>query len=302
LIEAGGDFVYRWALAALILTPFLLRPVWRQRRAIRPYLPQVLVLALLGMVLYQCLAYYAAATSSATSMGMIASLMPLLTLLLSSLFLREAPGLGTVCGGLLSLFGLLILIGQGHPMQLFENGVVPGDFLMLLATVAYALYGVLLSKWSLPIPSWQLLYLQTLVAVVLLVPGFVLAPSSPITAANLPLILFAGIAASILSQILWMRGVSPPGTEPRHHVHELVSGIYRHNRGGGTGRIAACLPRTGRRHYPVWGDSGADAESAGPQESGPLLITETGQHDRRQYDRQLHGLQERQETARYHYR
>jgi len=143
--------------------------------------------------------------------GMIASLMPLLTLLLSSLFLREAPGLGTVCGGLLSLFGLLILIGQGHPMQLFENGVVPGDFLMLLATVAYALYGVLLSKWSLPIPSWQLLYLQTLVAVVLLVPGFVLAPSSPITAANLPLILFAGIAASILSQILWMRGVAHLG-------------------------------------------------------------------------------------------
>lgn len=211
LIEPAAISFYRWALAALILTPFLLRPVWRQRRAIRPYLPQVLVLALLGMVLYQCLAYYAAATSSATSMGMIASLMPLLTLLLSSLFLREAPGLGTVCGGLLSLFGLLILIGQGHPMQLFENGVVPGDFLMLLATVAYALYGVLLRKWSLPIPSWQLLYLQTLVAVVLLVPGFVMAPSSPITAANLPLILFAGIAASILSQILWMRGVAHLG-------------------------------------------------------------------------------------------
>ncbi|WP_050475951.1 DMT family transporter [Herbaspirillum rhizosphaerae] len=211
LIEPAAISFYRWLLAGLILTPFLLKPVWRQRRTIQPHLPKILVLALLGMVLYQSLAYFAAATSSATSMGMIASLMPLLTLLLSSLFLREPPTWGTLIGGVLSLLGLMILIGKGHPMQLFEHGVVFGDILMLLATVAYALYGVLLRKWALPIASWHLLYLQIWIAVVLLFPPFLLAPYSPVTAANLPLLLYAAIAASIISQILWMNGVAHLG-------------------------------------------------------------------------------------------
>lgn len=211
LIEPAAISFYRWVLAGLILTPFLLKPVWRQRRTIRPHLLKIVALALLGMVLYQSLAYFAAATSSATSMGMIASLMPLLTLLLSSLFLREPPTWGTLVGGVLSLLGLMILIGKGHPMQLFEHGVVFGDVLMLLATLAYALYGVLLRKWALPIASWHLLYLQIWIAVLLLLPPFLLAPYSPVTAANLPLLLYAGIAASIISQILWMNGVAHLG-------------------------------------------------------------------------------------------
>ena len=81
LIEPAAMSLYRWLLAALLLTPFCLGGVWRQRRQIRPHLWKVVVLALFGMVLYQSLAYFAAATSSAMNMGMIASLMPLLTIL-----------------------------------------------------------------------------------------------------------------------------------------------------------------------------------------------------------------------------
>lgn len=202
---------YRWVLAALLLTPFMLKPVWQRRADFRPYLLKIGALALLGMVLFQSLAYVAAVTSSATSMGMIASLMPLLTLLLSSLFLREPPTLGTLLGGILSLFGLMILIGKGHPADLFTNGVVIGDFLMLIATIAYALYGVLLRRWALPFPTWQLLYMQILIAVVALTPGYILGAHSALTAENIPLILFAGIAASIVSQFLWMRGVAHLG-------------------------------------------------------------------------------------------
>jgi len=211
VIEPAAMSFYRWLMAGLLLTPFCLRGVWRQRHQIRPHLWKVVVLALFGMVLYQSLAYFAAATSSATSMGMIASLMPLLTLLLSSILLREPPTWGTLFGGMLSLFGLAILIGKGHPAQLFTNGVVFGDLLMLVATIAYAFYSVLLKRWALPIATWHLLYLQIWVAVILLLPLCLAAPYSPVTAANLPLLLYAGIAASIISQVLWMNGVAHLG-------------------------------------------------------------------------------------------
>ncbi|MBP0597924.1 DMT family transporter [Herbaspirillum sp. LeCh32-8] len=202
---------YRWVLAALLMSPFLARQTWRDRARIRPYLGKIVVLGLLGMVLFQSLAYFAAATSSATSMGMIVSLMPLLTLLLSIRLLSEPPTVGTVAGGLVSLVGIAILIGRGHPLDLFDHGVVVGDLLMLLAAVFYGLYGVLLRRWALPLPTWQLLYMQVLTAVVLLFPGFVIGHHSPITADNLPILLYAGIAASIISQFLWMRGVAHLG-------------------------------------------------------------------------------------------
>ena len=202
---------YRWVLAAALMSPFLARSTWNARAQIKPYLGKILVLALLGMVLFQSLAYFAAATSSATSMGIIASLMPLLTLLLSIQLLSEPPTVGTVAGGVLSLFGLAVLIGRGHPLALFDQGVVVGDLLMLLATIAYCLYGVMLRRWALPLRTWQLLYMQVLMAVVLLFPGFVFGHHSPLTAANLPILLYAGIAASIVSQFLWMKGVSHLG-------------------------------------------------------------------------------------------
>lgn len=197
----------RWLLAALVMTPFLLRPAWRNRALVRRYFFKLLALSLLGMVLYQSLAYFAAGTTTATNMGIIASLMPLLTLLLSSLLLGETPTVGTVLGGTLSLFGLLLLIGQGNPALLLAHGIGYGDGLMLLATLAYAGYGVLLRKWPMPVPTWQMLYVQVWLAVLLLFPGYWLAPPSPLTAANLPLVLYAGIAASIVAAFLWMEGV-----------------------------------------------------------------------------------------------
>ncbi|MGB7480368.1 MAG: DMT family transporter [Burkholderiaceae bacterium] len=211
VIAPAAISFYRWLLAAALMTPFLLRPTWRNRAAIRPHLPRLLVLALLGMVLYQSLAYFAAETTSATNMGIIASTMPLLTLLLSGLLLGEAPSAATIGGGALSFGGLLLLIGQGEPALLLRHGIGLGDGLMLLATLAYAAYGVLLRKWPMPVPTWQMLYVQVLAAAVLLLPGWWLAPPSPITAANLPLVLYAGIAASIVSAFLWMEGVAGLG-------------------------------------------------------------------------------------------
>ena len=60
---------YRWVLAGLLLSPFLLRAVLRNRAAIRPHLGKIVILGVLGMAVYQSLAYFAAAITSAGSPG-----------------------------------------------------------------------------------------------------------------------------------------------------------------------------------------------------------------------------------------
>jgi drug/metabolite transporter (DMT)-like permease len=195
---------YRWLLAGLLLTPFLLHPVWRDRYRIAPLLPKLAVLGLLGMVLYQGLAYVAAKTTPATNMAIIASLIPLITLVLSIPLLHEPPTLGTLLGGVVSLAGLCILMGHGEPLSLLDHGIGQGDFIMLLAALSYAGYGVLLRRWAVPLPIWQSLYMQIWFGVLFLLPFFLHGPAAPITARNLPLILYATIPTSIGAPYIWM--------------------------------------------------------------------------------------------------
>lgn len=211
VIGAAEISFYRWLLAGLLFTPFLLRPVWRNRAVIRAHFGQLLVLSLLGLVIYQSLAYYAAHSTSATSMGIVLSLLPLLTLLLANRMLGTALSAAAWVGTLLSLVGILLVVSQGQPARLLAQPINPGDALMLLATLSYALYGVLLKKWALPLPPTVMLYVQIGITVIMLLPLYLLSPKTGIRPENVGLILFAGIPTSMLAPILWMVGVARLG-------------------------------------------------------------------------------------------
>ena len=210
-IEPAAITFYRWLLAGLILSPFLLRSVWRQRAIVTAHWPKLAFLGFLGMGMYQGLAYEAAKTTSAINMGVVVALMPLLSALLGNLFAGEALTAARVGGAGLSLLGLVFLSTHGHPGELLDGAAHLGDALMLVAVASNALYGVLLKRWAVPLSTWQQLYVQIGFGVLMLLPFWWLAPSSPITANNLPLILYAGIPASIGAPFFWMSGIKRLG-------------------------------------------------------------------------------------------
>lgn len=213
VVDPAAISFYRWVIAALALSPFCLPPLWRRRAEIRPLLGKLLVLSLLGMVLYQCLAYYAAHSTSATNMGVIGSLVPLLTLLNGALFFGQRPGRQALLGMSLSLFGVLWLLGQGNPLALLHSGINPGDGMMLLGAASYALYGLLIRRWQLPFGPWLNLYVQILLAVLLLIPVALNADSLAVPAEGWGLVLFAGLASSLFAAYCWMRGLATLGVE-----------------------------------------------------------------------------------------
>lgn len=206
-IDPAAISFYRWLVALIILTPFVLPGVVRNRRVIRAQGWRLLVLGLLGMVLYQSLAYYAAHSVSALFMGILNSLIPLLTVLLSIPLLRVAPTLGVLLGSLISFSGLIWLVSAGQPRALLEYGMGGGELMMIAASTAYALYGVLTRRWAIPLPDWQSLYMQIAFGVLLLLPGFILTPDVSLNAHNIPLVMFAGIAASLIAPYFWIQGV-----------------------------------------------------------------------------------------------
>ncbi|WP_421210087.1 DMT family transporter [Aeromonas enteropelogenes] len=213
VVDPAAISFYRWVIAALALSPFCLPALWRRRSEIRPWFGKLLVLSLLGMVLYQCLAYYAAHSTSATNMGVIGSLLPLLTLLQGALFFGQRPGKQALLGMSLSLFGVLWLLGQGEPQTLLHTGINPGDGMMLLGAASYALYGLLIRRWQLPFGPWLNLYLQILLAVLLLIPVALSAESLAVPREGWGMVLFAGIASSLFAAYCWMRGLATLGPE-----------------------------------------------------------------------------------------
>ncbi|WP_277560889.1 DMT family transporter [Acinetobacter beijerinckii] len=202
---------YRWFVAFLILTPFMLPEVWKQRDLIGPYIPKLAVLSAFGMVLYQGLSYTAAHYTTATNMGIVNAFVPIFTIFISYLILKDRPNRFAIFGSLLSFAGLIYVMSQGHLSSLFAQGGHWGDAVMVLAVGFYAFYGVFLKKWQLQLPLMTSLYIQISFALLYHLPFLLWLGLDGINAENAGSVLYAGVFPSLIAPLLWMVAVQSIG-------------------------------------------------------------------------------------------
>lgn len=211
LIAPAEIGFYRWLLAVLLLTPFVIRPLYRNRAQLRREFWRLAALGLLGGTIFQTLMYFAAPLTTALNIGIIQALMPLLAIGLVSALMAHRPGPGAVLGAAVSLAGVVILVSQGHPAALLSQGLNAGDGMMLAATLSYAAYTVLLKHWQVTLPLLQSMYVQAVVATAALLPLYLVGPRHGLTTANVPLVLYAGILASLVAPLVWIHGIGKLG-------------------------------------------------------------------------------------------
>ncbi len=198
---------YRWLIAFVILTPFVIIPVWKNRNLIKAHFFQFAFLGASGMFLYQGLSYSAAHYTTATNMGIINAFIPVFTIFVSIVILREMPNRFALFGSILSFIGLLYVIGQGNLLSIFNIGGHWGDFLMVMAVFFYAFYGVFLKKWQLKIPLTISLYVQIAFALIYHLPFVLYQGLDPINKDNFASVMYAGTFPSIFAPLLWMVAV-----------------------------------------------------------------------------------------------
>ncbi|EZQ03016.1 MULTISPECIES: DMT family transporter [unclassified Acinetobacter] len=202
---------YRWIIAFLILTPFILPKVIKQRTLVRQNIVKLAVLSAFGMVLYQGLAYTAAHYTTATNMGIINAFIPIFTIFVSLMILKEFPTRFAVVGSILSFIGLIYVIGQGRLDTLMHLGGHWGDMIMIVAVFFYAFYGVFLKKWQLELPLMISLYIQIGFAVLYHLPFVAVLGLDAIDLDNGLSVLYAGIFPSIIAPLVWMLAVQHLG-------------------------------------------------------------------------------------------
>jgi drug/metabolite transporter (DMT)-like permease len=202
---------YRWLLAVVVLTPWALPRVIKNADITPVVLVRLAVLGLLGCVIYQTLAYYAAHYTTATNMGIIQALVPMISLILSMLFLKHRTNLASIFGLIVSFVGVLLVVSNGRLSSLSGRGLNIGDGMILAGVVAFACYGLLLSKWKSNIPLLQSVYVQGWFAALTFLPLFLTTLKHGLSLSALFCITVAGIGASILAPLLWMIGINRLG-------------------------------------------------------------------------------------------
>jgi len=206
----------RHAVALAVLLPF----GWSaMRRDIRRYWAcrrQLVAVSLTGMVAFNLLVYSGLHATTASNAQLLNSTIPVLIVLLSGLFLEQRLSAAQVFGLALACAGVLTIVLRGDPARLVALQFSRGDLIVLAAMVSFALFSVLLRGLPADLDRLGLLGAQLALAVAMLLPAlaweYAVGGERPsLNAAALAAMLYVGIAASLLANLLYMIGIARVG-------------------------------------------------------------------------------------------
>lgn len=151
-------------------------------------LPKFLFTGIIGMVGYHVLFFTSLKFTTAINSSIIGATNPIVTVLLTVIFLRNRMPMKQVIGIALSLFGVILTITAGDLSALMEVGFNKGDLYMCAAVVFWAAYGVYSKSNCKGISPVAITYYSFVVCTIVLIP-FVLwekpwefLPSVPMSA------------------------------------------------------------------------------------------------------------------------
>ncbi|MEO8653348.1 MAG: DMT family transporter, partial [Ramlibacter sp.] len=104
------------------------------------------LLGLLGVGAYNALQYLALKTSTPLNVTLVAASTPVWMLGIGALFFGQRVSPRQLAGAVLSIAGVLVVLGRGEWQVLMRVQLVPGDFYILLATASWAVYSWLLIR------------------------------------------------------------------------------------------------------------------------------------------------------------
>ena len=137
----------RWSLAALLLLPFTLQGLLRQKEALRREWKQSVVLGILGMWICGAWMYHGGRQTSATNMALIYAVTPIAVAIVGARLLHERMLPRQWFGAVLALGGLLTVIAQGDLQRLLGVRFGTGDLWIVVAAASWVAYSVLLKHW-----------------------------------------------------------------------------------------------------------------------------------------------------------
>lgn len=206
---------WRWTLAALLLLPFVLRPMYRQRALLRANWARLALLGALGVTSYNTFLYSALQTTTATNGVLINSVTPLLIAFSGWLLFNIELGRKQQVGIALSLIGMTAIVSRGDAAVLTQLDFNRGDFLLMGGALSWALYTVFLRWRPVGIGAAAFLGATVMMGALLLLPLYLVEAASgrvPVwNAASIAGMAYFVVFPSVLAYLFWNRAVQQVG-------------------------------------------------------------------------------------------
>lgn len=179
-----------------------------------------------GVFAYPVLMYKALQYTTATHAALINAAGPLVTMLLAALLLKERITSRLVGGGIVSLVGVGLIISNGSLSGMIEQGLNPGDLIMLGIIFLWGLYSVWSRAATRQSSSLRVTAISTWLALPLLLPTAAVEWGSSPTTFTLPLILvciYVGVFPTVIAFLCWNEGVRRVGPNQAMAFYNMLA-------------------------------------------------------------------------------
>ena len=215
----------RWGVLVILIPLLRWKEMLEAWPLIRPKFLWVFLMGGCGLSFFNALFYLAAHTTTAINIGLMQGTMPGFIVIGSLFFFRVAISRFKMLGILLSFLGVVIIVSKGSLDNLLALAFTKGDLLMLLACVFYSSYAVglkLRPKVSDLVMMGYFALAAFLTSIPLMVVELALSDVQLPSATGWKLILYVAIVPSLISQVLFMRGVDMIGSSSAGLYTNLV--------------------------------------------------------------------------------
>ncbi len=206
---------WRWIAAFVMLLPLGLRPMIAQRAMLRQQWRIVLALGAIAIAAFNTLIYVGVQHTIALNATLILAVIPVVTVTLSWLLLREGASTRLIVGLVFGFLGVLVIIARGDFGSLATLSLNKGDLLVFCAVFCWAGYSILLGRLPPGIRPEGLLLAIVILGIVMLLPVYLWEVASGgrmvVSLPNVVGILYLAAFSSVFSYIMWARGVSMVG-------------------------------------------------------------------------------------------
>ncbi|WP_102273825.1 DMT family transporter [Cytobacillus massiliigabonensis] len=215
IVEEVPIFLFseiRFLIALLFLVPMLLISRPQAVKMQKSHWGYLVLQSFFGVFLFSVLMLYGVRFTSATAAGIITSTVPAVIALLSFFFLRErmsAPQAISIC---LAVLGISIITFQMNSSSLEGTSFLLGNVLVFGAVISEALFTIFAKKLSTVLTPIQMAAGVNMIGFILFLP-FSIKEAVTYNFIDLDLtvyllIVYYAITASVLSFVLWYKGVA----------------------------------------------------------------------------------------------
>jgi drug/metabolite transporter (DMT)-like permease len=214
-IDPYALMVLRWTGAALLVLPFAIEPLRRDWPTIRAKWWLYLFYGAVGYATFNALCYIAAYYTSGFNIGLDQVTINIFVMLMSFAFFRIRVRALQLVGVAITIAGVALTASHGDLRRILALDINFGDLLVILASLAYAIYSITL-RWR-PQTDWRSFLLATFIGAALASLVFAATTGGGLAhiAATVPaitplgwiIVIYTMVLPSIISQMFYVRGV-----------------------------------------------------------------------------------------------